>query len=379
VPTDLQRYARQLALPEFGEDAQRRLAVARVLSIGAGGLGSPVLLYLAAAGVGTLGVIDADTVATSNLHRQVIHGEPDIGRPKTASAADALTRLNPRVQVIEHEHELAAANANEIIGAYDLVVDGSDNFPTRYLVNDVCVATGVPWVWGSILGFAGQVSVFWPGDPANGPCYRCVYPEPPPAGTIPSCAEGGVIGSLPGVIGTIQATEAIKVLTGVGEPLVGRLLLHDAWRGTFRTIDVRKDAACTTCGAAADDPAKEPLPVTSPTAGDDPIAAATITVHDLAAMRDRGEDFVLVDVREPYEREIVSIDGAVPMPMREFADGTALAKLPADKPVVLFCHAGSRSARALGVTQAAGLDNVRHVAGGITAWAQEIETDKPTY
>ena len=385
---EVRRYARHLLLPDFGSLGQRRLANARVLCVGAGGLGSPVLLYLAAAGVGTLGVIDADVVEESNLHRQVLHGEADLGRPKVDSARDTLNDINPMVDVVVHYERLDSTNAMGLFTEYDLVVDGSDNFATRYLVNDAAVLSGIPCVWGSILRFDGQASVFWPAAPGRGPCYRCVYPEPPPPELAPSCAEAGVLGVLPGLIGSIQATEAIKLITGIGEPLVGRVLIYDALAMTMRQLPVQRDPDCAVCG---DNPTVtglidyERFCAMSTTEGasaelsGDPIAAATITVAELDAMRRRGEDFLLVDVREPYEREIVAIDDSVLVPMRSFADGSAVDALPRDRPVVLYCHSGIRSARVLGLLQSLGFDDARHVAGGIEAWVAEIEPHKPSY
>ena len=382
---EISRYARHVIIPELGMVGQRRLKAASVLCIGAGGLGSPALLYLAAAGVGRIGVLDFDVVDESNLQRQVVHGQDDVGRSKVASAAEAIAAVNPYVEVVQHETRLDSGNALEVLESYDLIVDGTDNFATRYLVNDACVLLGKPYVWGSIFRFDGQASVFWASAPASGPCYRCLYPEPPPPGMVPSCAEGGVLGVLCGVIGSVLATEAIKIITGVGTSLVGRLLLYDALDLTSREVRVAKDPACVVCG---DRPIVtglidyEEFCGMTPTGeghGDDAIGRATINVKQLKAKIDSGEDFVLVDVREPYEAQIVSIDGAVLVRPREFMDGTALDRLPRDRPLVLHCRSGVRSADALAVLQEAGYDDAVHVGGGIIAWVREIEPHKPTY
>jgi adenylyltransferase/sulfurtransferase len=379
------RYSRHLILPEVALTGQRRLAAARVLCVGAGGLGSPALLYLAAAGVGTIGVVDADVVDETNLQRQVIHGVSDLGRDKVASARARIAEINPFVNVVAHRTRLDSSNAMEILLGYDLVLDGSDNFATRYLVNDACVLSEIPCVWGSIFRFDGQASVFWAAEPVRGPCYRCLYPEPPPPGLVPSCAEGGVLGVLPGVIGSIQATEAIKIITGIGDPLVGRLLVYDALDMTTRQLRVVRDPQCPVCG---DNPTVTELidyeqfcglPGVGEESVTDPIAAATITVHQLAKMREQGDDFVLVDVREPYERDIVMIDESVLVPPRLFMDGSAMRELPKDRPVVLYCRSGVRSARALSMLQDAGFGNAMHVDGGVLAWVAEIEPDKPSY
>ena len=382
---EVRRYARHVIIPELGMVGQRRLKAASVLCIGAGGLGSPTLLYLAAAGVGRIGVLDFDVVDESNLQRQVVHGQADLGRSKVASAAAAIAAVNPYVEVIQHETRLDSSNALELLEPYDLIVDGTDNFATRYLVNDACVLLGKPYVWGSIFRFDGQASVFWAAPPADGPCYRCLYPEPPPPGLVPSCAEGGVLGVLCGVVGSVLATEAIKIITGVGTTLVGRLLLYDALDLTSREVRLAKDRACVICG---DLPTVtglidyEEFCGMTPTGhddADDPITRATIDVHQLKAKIDSGEDFMLVDVREPYETQIVSIDGSVLVPPREFKDGTALDHLPRDRPLVLYCRSGIRSADALAVLQEARFDDAVHVGGGVLAWVREIEPHKPTY
>jgi len=387
---EVRRYARHVIIPELAMVGQRRLKAASVLCIGAGGLGSPSLLYLAAAGVGRIGVLDFDVVDESNLQRQVVHGQGDIGRSKVASAAQAITAVNPYVEVVQHETRLDSTNALKLFEPYDLVVDGTDNFATRYLVNDACVLLGKPSVWGSIFRFDGQASVFWAGAPAGGPCYRCLYPEPPPPGLVPSCAEGGVLGVLCGVVGSVLATEAIKIITGVGTSLVGRLLLYDALDLTTREVRVAKDPQCIVCG---DHPTVSGLidyeefcgmtPDGQPDPGGqgagEAISRATIDVHQLKAMMDRGEDFMLVDVREPYEAEIVSIPGAVLVPKGWIMEGSALGQLPRDKQVVLHCRSGSRSADALAVLHEAGFDDAVHVGGGVLAWVREIEPHKPTY
>ncbi|MGN6635297.1 MAG: molybdopterin-synthase adenylyltransferase MoeB, partial [Oryzihumus sp.] len=335
---EVARYARHALIPEVGLEGQRRLKGARVLVVGAGGLGSPVLMYLAAAGVGTIGIVDDDVVETSNLQRQVVHGVSDVGRPKSLSAQETLAEVNPFVTVERHELRLDSSNALEVIGGYDLVVDGSDNFPTRYLVNDACVLLGKPHVWGSIYRFDGQVSVWWA---EHGPCYRCVFPEPPPPGLVPSCAEGGVLGVLCAAIGSVQATEAIKLLTGIGEPLVGRVLVHDALRQSWDALQVRKDPGCAVCGPS---PTVTELvdyewfcgiasgPLAGEGTGTDSLPG--ISASELAAMLDKragGEDLVLVDVRGPEERAIASIPGAESIHLDEFRSGAAVSRLPFDR------------------------------------------------
>lgn len=359
------RYARHLALPAIGELGQRRLLNASVLCIGAGGLGSPALLYLAAAGVGTIGIVDFDRVDESNLHRQVIHGQSDIGRPKIESAADTLREVNPDLRVVLHPERLDASNAISIMSAYDVVVDGSDNFATRYLANDTCVLLHKPYVWGSVYRFDGQVSVFWAD---HGPCYRCLHPTPPPPGLVPSCAEGGVLGALCGSIGSMQATEAIKLIAGVGDPLVGRVLTHDSLALSSSVIDVRKNPRCAICG---DEPTITALiDYDAFCAG--PSSPDTLTACELAAWvdeRSRGDrDFVLVDVREPAEHAADAIPDSVLVPLGAFRDGSAFAALPADRQVVLYCKVGVRSGHALELARRAGFDRIAHVAGGIDAW-----------
>ena len=379
---EVRRYSRHLIIPDVGMDGQKRLKNARVLCVGAGGLGSPALMYLAAAGVGTLGIIEFDIVDESNLQRQIIHGHSDVGRSKAESARESVTEINPFVQVNLHTERLDSSNAMELFAQYDLIVDGTDNFATRYLVNDACVLLGKPYVWGSIYRFDGQASVFWA---EHGPCYRCLYPDPPPPGMVPSCAEGGVLGVLCASIGSIQVTEAIKLITGVGDSLLGRLIVFDAREMDYRQVTIRKDPNCAACG---DTPTVTELidyelfcGVTSDSAAD-AVQDFTISVHDLKAMLDEraagSRDFVLVDVREPVEWSIVAIDGSEFIPKGEFLTGEAFEKLPQDKQVVLYCRSGGRSAEALVAAQGAGFDAI-HVGGGIIAWVSEFEPDKPTY
>ena len=380
---EVRRYSRHLIIPDVGMTGQKRLKQARVLCVGAGGLGSPALMYLAAAGVGTLGIAEFDVVDESNLQRQIIHGQSDIGRSKAESARDTIKEINPFVEVVIHPERLDSSNVMELFADYDLIVDGTDNFATRYLVNDACVLLGKPYVWGSIYRFDGQASVFWAD---YGPCYRCLYPEPPPPGMVPSCAEGGVLGVLCASIGSIQVTEAIKLITGIGDSLLGRLMVYDALEMNYRQVRIRKDPHCAVCG---DNPTVTALIDYDAFCGVISDAAAeaardsTISVHDLKRMLDEraaGErDFVLIDVREPIEWEIVTIDGAELIPKGEFLDGSALGKLPTDKQIVLHCKVGGRSAEALAVLKGAGFSDAVHVGGGINAWVSQIEPDKPNY
>ncbi len=374
---EIQRYSRHVIIPDVGMDGQRRLKSARVLVIGAGGLGSPALLYLAAAGVGTIGLVEFDEVDESNLQRQIIHGQSDVGRPKAESARDAISETNPYVRVELHQTRLDSDNALEIFADYDLIVDGTDNFATRYLVNDAAVLLGKPYVWGSIYRFEGQASVFWN---EHGPNYRDLYPEPPPPGMVPSCAEGGVLGVLCASIGSIMATEAVKLITGIGEPLVGRLMVYDALEMSYRTVRIRRDPATEPitelidyeafCGSMSD-------------AAADAAVESTIDVKTLALwleQRERGErDFELVDVREQGEFEISRIPGAVLIPKNEFMIGDAVESLPRDKQVVFHCKAGVRSAEVLALAKAAGLDDAVHVGGGINAWVRQIDPSQPLY
>jgi adenylyltransferase/sulfurtransferase len=380
---EVRRYSRHLIIPDVGMIGQKRLKNARVLCIGAGGLGSPALMYLAAAGVGTLGIVEFDTVDESNLQRQIIHGQSDIGRSKAESARDSIKEINPYVDVIIHDERLDSSNVMQLFAQYDLIVDGTDNFATRYLVNDACVLLGKPYVWGSIYRFDGQASVFWS---EHGPCYRCLYPEPPPPGMVPSCAEGGVLGVLCASIGSIQVTEAIKLLTGIGDPLLGRLKVYDALEMDYREVRIRKDPNCAICGPNATVTELIDYDAFCGVISDAAAEAAresTISVHELKQMldeRERGErDFVLIDVREPVEWEIATIDGAVLIPKGEFLDGSALEKLPHDKPIVLHCKVGGRSAEVLAVLHGAGFSDAVHVGGGINAWSLQVDPNTPYY
>jgi molybdopterin/thiamine biosynthesis adenylyltransferase/rhodanese-related sulfurtransferase len=388
---EVRRYSRHLIIPDVGMTGQKRLKNAKVLVIGAGGLGSPALLYLAAAGVGTLGIAEFDEVDESNLQRQVIHGQSDIGRPKAESARDSIKEVNPLVEVVVHNERLDNDNVLGIFEQYDLIVDGTDNFATRYMVNDAAYFLKKPYVWGSIYRFDGQASVFWPtleidGKGADAPCYRCLYPEPPPPGMVPSCAEGGVLGVLCASIGSIQVNEAIKLLTGIGEPLVGSLMVYDALEMEYRKLRMRKDPGCrlcgdnptvtglidydTFCGAISDEAA-------------DAAADATISVRTLETWlqeRETGErDFLLVDVREPNEAEINHIPGAVLIPKGDFLNGSALGDLPSDKQVVLHCKSGVRSAEVLAVLKGAGFADAVHVGGGVVAWVNQVDPSQPSY
>ena len=376
---EVRRYSRHLIIPDVGMIGQKRLKNARVLCVGAGGLGSPALLYLAAAGVGTLGIVDFDVVDESNLQRQIIHGQSDVGRPKAESARDSIRELNPLVNVVLHEERLDSDNAMEIFAPYDLIVDGTDNFATRYLVNDACVLLGKPYVWGSIFRFDGQASVFWA---EYGPCYRCLYPEPPPPGMVPSCAEGGVLGVLCGSIGSIQVNEAIKVITGIGEPLVGRLMIYDALEMSYRTVRVRKDPECAVCGKNPTITELIDYEEFCGAVSEDALNAAsgsTITATELKAMLDNDDKIFLVDVREPNEYEIVSIPGSVLIPKDQFLNGSALEKLPQDRRIVLHCKSGARSAECLAVVKNAGFSDAVHVGGGVLAWVNQVDPSLPVY
>ncbi len=374
---EIRRYSRHLIIPDVAMAGQKRLKNAKVLVVGAGGLGSPALMYLAAAGVGMLGIVDFDVVDESNLQRQVIHGQSDIGRPKAESARDSVREINPYVQVNLHEQRLDSSNVMEIFAPYDLIIDGTDNFATRYLVNDACVLMGKPYVWGSIYRFDGQASVFWA---EHGPCYRCLYPEPPPPGMVPSCAEGGVLGVLCASIGSIQVNEAIKLLMGIGEPLVGRLMVYDALEMSYHDIKVRKDPECAICGK---NPTVTELidyeafcGVVSEEA-QQAAAGSTITAQELADLKDSGADFLLVDVREPAEWEIVRIPGAELIPKGELP--ARLSELPQDKPIIVYCKTGVRSAEALATLKGAGFSTAKHVQGGVTAWATQVDKGLPVY
>jgi Dinucleotide-utilizing enzymes involved in molybdopterin and thiamine biosynthesis family 2 len=374
-PDELHRYARHLILPGVERAGQERLKAARVLVVGAGGLGSPVALYLAAAGVGTLGLVDFDVVDVTNLQRQLLHGTRDVGRPKLESARDRIREVNPHVVVEPHATKLTSANALEIIGGYDVVVDGTDNFATRYLVNDACVLLGKPNVYGSIFRFEGQASVF---STPTGPCYRCLFPEPPPAGLVPSCAEGGVLGVLPGMIGTIQAAEALKLALGVGTTLAGRLLLVDALTMTVRTVTLRRDPACPACGTHtitelidydAFCGAAAALP--------DVDEVVEITPRELAARLVGAADLDLIDVREPGEWEIARLHGARLIPLGTL--GAALGTLDRTREIVVMCRSGKRSETAVRQLQAAGFRNVKNLAGGILRWSDDVDARVPKY
>ncbi|HEX6931542.1 MAG TPA: adenylyltransferase/sulfurtransferase MoeZ [Streptosporangiaceae bacterium] len=376
---EVKRYSRHLIIPDVGMTGQKRLKNAKVLCVGAGGLGSPALLYLAAAGVGTLGVIDFDVVDESNLQRQIIHGQSDIGRPKALSARDSIKEINPYVDVVVHEEALSNDNVMQIFSGYDLIVDGTDNFATRYMVNDACVLLGKPYVWGSIYRFDGQASVFWAD---YGPCYRCLYPEPPPPGMVPSCAEGGVLGVLCASIGSIQVNEAIKVLTGIGEPLVGRLMIYDALEMNYRRLNIKKDPDCPICG---ENPTVTELIDYDAFCGaisadaQEAASGSTITAAELKTMLDRDDDIFLIDVREPNEYEIVSIPGATLIPKDQFLNGSALEKLPQDKRIVLHCKSGARSAECLAVVKNAGFSDAVHVGGGVLSWVSTVDPSLPVY
>ncbi|MFK3981320.1 adenylyltransferase/sulfurtransferase MoeZ [Micromonospora sp. NPDC050397] len=377
---EIRRYSRHLIIPDVGVEGQKRLKNARVLCVGAGGLGSPALMYLAAAGVGTLGIVDFDTVDESNLQRQIIHGQSDIGRSKAESAAASVREINPLVNIEIHNTALDRDNVRELFSQYDLILDGTDNFATRYMVNDAAVLLGKPYVWGSIYRFDGQASVFWA---EHGPCYRCLYPEPPPPGMVPSCAEGGVLGVLCASIGSIQVTEAIKLLTGIGEPLVGRLTVYDALEMEYRKIKVRKDPSCVLCG---ENPTVtdlledyEDFCGAVSAEAEDAVVGSTITASELREWQETGKDHFLVDVREPAEYEIVRIPGSTLIPKGDILSGEALAKLPQDKQIVLHCKSGVRSAEALAALKAAGFRDAVHVQGGVLAWIKQVDPALPAY
>jgi molybdopterin/thiamine biosynthesis adenylyltransferase/rhodanese-related sulfurtransferase len=379
---DFARYSRHLILPEVGPDGQRRIKAARVLCIGAGGLGSPAALYLAAAGAGTLGLVDADRVDASNLQRQILYGTDDVGKEKLTAAAARLRELNPDMEIVRHAARLTSANATEIIAPYDVVIDGSDNFPTRYLSNDVCVFARKPNIYGSVFRFEGQASVFAPH--LGGPCYRCLFPEPPPPGAAPSCAEAGVLGVLPGIIGLIQATEALKLIVGGGESLAGRLLHFDALKMKFREFNLRRDPQCPVCGDAPtifapidyEQFCQGPAPAEADWfAAQDTIP--TVSVQELKRKMDEGEAFTLVDVREPYEYEIARIAGSRLIPLGELE--TRVSELPRTGMLVLQCHSGGRSEHAARFLQEAGFGNAYNLAGGIDAWSVEIDPEVPRY
>ena len=383
---EVRRYSRHLIIPDVGMTGQKRLKNAKVLVIGAGGLGSPALLYLAAAGVGTIGIAEFDEVDESNLQRQIIHGQSDIGKSKAQSAKESIAEANPLVEVVLHEQRLDNDNVFEVFEGYDLIVDGTDNFATRYMVNDAAYFLKIPYVWGSIYRFDGQASVFAPTLADDAPCYRCLYPEPPPPGMVPSCAEGGVLGVLCASIGSIQVNEAIKLLTGIGDPLVGRLMIYDALEMEYRKLKVRKDPNCALCG---DNPTVTGLIDYETFCGAisedaaDAAAGSTISVTQLEAMlkeREEGtRDFTLIDVREPNEFEINRIPGAVLIPKGEFLNGNALGELPSDKPIVLHCKSGVRSAEVLAIVKGAGYADAVHVGGGVVAWVNQVDPSQPSY
>ncbi|HEY2469312.1 MAG TPA: molybdopterin-synthase adenylyltransferase MoeB [Terracidiphilus sp.] len=376
---DLSRYSRHLILPEVGMEGQRKLKAARVLCVGTGGLGSPLAFYLAAAGIGTLGLVDFDVVDASNLQRQIIHSTKDIGRKKLDSAAEKLNALNPALNVVKHDTLLSSANALEILKDYDVVADGTDNFPTRYLVNDACVLLGKPNAYGSIFRFEGQASVF---ATEEGPCYRCLYPEPPPPGLVPSCAEGGVLGILPGLVGVIQATEVIKLILGKGSPLIGRLLLVDALGMRFRELKLRKNPECPVCG---ENPTVKELIDYDQFCGIVPESKEEkavkngipqMNVKELKRRRDAGEDVFLLDVREPYEYQIAQIGGKL-IPQNDVPQ--RLGEIPRDREIVVQCRSGSRSQKIAEFLKQSGYSQVVNLAGGILAWSDEIDPKVQKY
>lgn len=386
---EVRRYSRHLIIPDVGMSGQKRLKNAKVLVIGAGGLGSPALLYLAAAGVGTLGIAEFDEVDESNLQRQIIHTQSDIGKSKAISAKESIAEANPYVEVVLHEERLDNDNVMDVFKGYDLIVDGTDNFATRYMVNDAAYFLGIPYVWGSIYRFDGQASVFAPTMSDDAPCYRCLYPEPPPPGMVPSCAEGGVLGVLCAAIGSIQVNEAIKVLTGIGDPAIGKLVIYDALELEWRKLKVRKDPNCALCGENATVTGLIDYDAFCGAISEeaaDAAAGSTISVTTLEHMlkeREEGtRDFVLIDVREPNEYEINKIPGSVLIPKGDFLNGSALEKLPpvdAGKPIVMHCKSGVRSAETLAIVKGAGYDDAVHVGGGVVAWVNQIDPSQPSY
>ena len=399
---EVRRYSRHLIMPEVGIEGQRRLKNASVLIIGTGGLGSPTALYLSAAGIGRIGLVDYDVVDESNLHRQIIHGQSTLGLSKLDSAEKRILDINPHIIIEKYNVPLTSDNALEMFADYDVIIDGTDNFPTRYLVNDACVKLGKPNVYGSIFRFEGQASVFWA---EHGPCYRCMFPEPPPPGLVPSCAEGGVLGILPGTVGTLQATEAIKLILGIGDPLIGRMLLYDALEMSFSTIKVRKNPGCPVCGVPKEEvelidyemfcgmPAHD-RSTFSASSEHDSNGMRTITVQELKARLDSGDDLLVLDVREPHEWEIAAIDGTLRIPKgdiqaaknavlasRKLDSETVLAELPRDREIVVHCRSGKRSADVIEMLGEIGYDPEKlvNVEGGILAWAAEVDPSLPTY
>src|SRR5436189_6150153 len=370
---ELQRYSRHLMMPEVTQEGQRRLKAARVLCIGAGGLGSPAALYLAAAGTGTIGVVDFDDVDLSNLQRQILHGTKDVGRGKLESARDRLRDINPKIDIELHKCRFSSENAFQLVAQYDVVVDGSDNFPTRYLSNDVCVFARKPNVYGSVFRFEGQTTVFAPH--LGGPCYRCLFPEPPPPDTVPNCAQAGVLGVLPGIIGMLQAIETIKLVVGIGEPLIGRLLHFDALKVKFRELNLRRDPECPVCGENRTIFAPIDYDQFCGAPADDTVPA--ISVHELKRKTETREAFELIDVREPFEYEIARIDGAKLIPLGEIADRTD--ELQREQPIVVHCHSGKRSAQAVRLLQQRGFSNVYNLEGGIHAWSDQIDPTVPNF
>ena len=400
---EVKRYSRHVIMPEVGMEGQRRLKASSVLLIGTGGLGSPLALYLAAAGIGRIGLVDYDVVDFTNLQRQVIHGVSTVGLSKLESAAARMLDLNPDIEVVKYNEPLTSENALRIFGEdWDVVIDGTDNFPTRYLVNDACVKLGIPNVYGSIFRFEGQLSVFYA---EQGPCYRCMFPEPPPPGLVPSCAEGGVLGILPGTIGTMQATEAIKLLLGIGDPMIGRMMLYDALEMSFHTIKIRKDSTCPVCSVAREDvvlldyeqfcgmPAHDHSEFSSVEDGDE-VDVQTVTVHDVKSALANGADVLVIDVRDPHEWDISAIDGTLRIPKpdiqlakngiqagRKLWEETVLQEIPKDKTLYVHCRSGVRSADSIAYLSEIGydLDKMYNVEGGILAWADEIDPEMPKY
>jgi len=377
TPDEVRRYSRHVLLPQIGDEGQRRLRTARVCVVGAGGLGTPVLLYLAAAGVGHLGIVDDDDVDVTNLQRQVIHGWADVGRQKVASARDSIRAIDRSLDVVVHPDRLTAANVDEVLAGYDLVIDGTDNFPTRYLVNDACVRLGVPLVWGSVFQFDAQVSVFWGRPPAGSGVsavqLRDLFPAPPPAGSVPSCAEGGVLGALCGQVGSVMATEAVKLITGAGAPLLGVVLVVDGLAGRWTEVPLVGDRSRSTAAPAEGDRRTDDGVGAGLSRG---VAVVTVTAHELAqrlALRAAGsDDFTLVDVREPGERAIVAIPGSEAVPLGGVVDGSGLAGISRERPVVLYCRSGVRSEQAARVLLAAGYPEVSHLAGGVLSWIDQV-------